>query len=120
MDTTPATTGALRSDIEKLVAKFKSLDVVTPEMITRFDMYLNASEADVPKIHETLTAAAAEIDRIESEATAEEKNLLAEYMAEMKLIESEAKKITLQFEEAVDKDADATKEAQLLDDINNV
>ena len=120
MDTTPATTGALRSDIEKLVAKFKSLDVVTPEMVTRFDMYLAADEADVPKIHETLTAAAAEIDRIEAEATAEEQNLLAEYMAEMKLIEKEAKKITLEFEEAVDKDADEVKEAQLLDEVSKI
>lgn len=120
MDTTPATTGALRSDIEKLVAKFKTLDVVTPEMVARFEMYLTADEADVPQIHETLTAAAAEIDKIEAEATAEEQNLLAEYMSEMKLIEKEAKKITLQFEEAVDKDADEVKEAQLLEDVNNV
>ncbi len=120
MDTATANSEDLRSDITKLVAKFKALDVVTPEMSARFDGYLTADEADLPKIHATLTTAATEIDTIEADATAEEQKLLAEYMSEMKLIEKEAKKITLEFEEAVDKDADEVKEAQLLDDVSKI
>ena len=128
VDTNPASAGlpprdypaGLRSEIAKLVVKFKALDVVTPEMSVRFDAYLTAEEVDLPKIHETLTTAAAEIDGIEAQATAEEQKLLAEYMSEMKLIEKEAKKITLQFEEAVDKDADEVKEAQLLEEVEKV
>lgn len=114
------TTVQLRDGIATLVAKFKALDIVTPDMSARFDAYLTADESDLPQIHQTLSAAAAEIDQIEAQAAAEEQKLLSEYMAEMKLIEKEAKKITLEFEEAVDRQADEAREAQLLDEVNKV
>lgn len=112
------TSAQLRAEIATLVAKFKALDIVTPDMSARFDAYLTADESDLPQIHQTLSTAAAEIDQIEAQAAAEEQKLLSEYMAEMKLIEKEAKKITLEFEEAVDRQADEAKEAQLLDEVN--
>lgn len=113
-------TAQLRNEIATMVVKFKALDVVTPDMSARFDAYLTADESDLPQIHQTLTQAAAEIDGIEAAAAAEEQKLLSEYMAEMKLIEKEAKKITLEFEEAVDRQADEAREAQLLDEVNKV
>lgn len=113
-------TAQLRTEIATLVAKFKALDIVTPDMSARFDAYLTADEADLAQIHQTLSTADSEIDGIEAAAAAEEQKLLSEYMAEMKLIEKEAKKITLEFEEAVDKQADEAREAQLLDEVNKV
>lgn len=104
----------LKKEIAAMVEALKKLEAVTPEILEKLDGYLTAYDEDVPRVHEILTGVQAETDQIESEANVEMKKLLDQYVIDVKAIEKEAKKLTLNFEESVDHKEDEKKEEDLL------
>lgn len=104
----------LKKEIAAMVEALKKLEAVTPEILEKLDGYLTAYDEDVPRVHEILIGVQAETSQIESEANVEMKKLLDQYVIDVKAIEKEAKKLTLNFEESVDHKEDEKKEEDLL------
>lgn len=103
-----------------MVETLKKLEAITPEILIKLDGYLTVNDEDVPRVHEILTGVQAETSQIESEANVEMKKLLDQYVIDVKAIQKEAKKLTLNFEESVDHEQDEKKEEELLLQINQI
>lgn len=110
----------MKQEIIAMVTELKKLEAVTPEILTKLDGYLAAADEDIPRVHEILTGIKTEIDQIEAAANIEMQQLLDQYVIEMKNIQKEVKKLTLTFEESVDRDGDNAKEEELLQQVNQL